>query len=129
MKKVSSKVKLELAQYRELASFSQFGSDLDKETRDRLDHGQVLMEILKQPQYSPVKVEHQVMIIFAATNRYLADVPVEEIKHFEKGLYDFVDTHHPEIGKEIKSTGKLEADTEEKLKAAIEEFKKTRNSD
>ena len=129
MKKVSSKVKLELAQYRELASFSQFGSDLDKDTRDRLDHGAILMEILKQPQYAPVKVEHQVMIIFAATNRYLADVPVEEIKHFEKELYDFMDTHYPEIGKEIKSTGKLEDATEEKLKAAMEEFKKTRISD
>lgn len=126
MKKVSSKVKLELAQYRELASFSQFGSDLDKDTRARLDHGIILMEILKQPQYSPVKVEHQVMIIFAATNHYLADIPVEEIKAFERDFYDFVDTHHPEIGKEIKSTGKLEGDTEEKLKAAIEAFKKTR---
>jgi len=129
MKKVSSKVKLELAQYRELASFSQFGSDLDKDTRARLDHGVILMEILKQPQYSPVKVEHQVMIIYAATNRYLADVPVEEIKGFERELYDFMDTHHPEVGKEIKTSGKLEADTEEKLKAAIVEFKKIRNSD
>jgi len=129
MKKVSSKVKLELAQYRELASFSQFGSDLDKDTRARLDHGVILMEILKQPQYSPVKVAHQVMIIYAATNQYLADVPVEEIKKFERDLYDFMDTHYPEIGKEIKTTGKLEADFEEKLKAAITEFKKIRNSD
>jgi F-type H+-transporting ATPase subunit alpha len=129
MKQVSSKVKLELAQYRELASFSQFGSDLDKDTRDRLDHGAILMEILKQPQYAPVKVEHQVMIIFAATNRYLSDVPIEEIKQFEKAMYDFIDTHHPEIGKTIKSTGKLDEDTEAKLKAAIEEFKKTRISD
>lgn len=128
MKKVSGKVKLELAQYRELASFSQFGSDLDKDTRLRLDHGIVLMEILKQPQYAPVKVEHQVMIIYAATHRFLADIPVEEIKTFEKELYDFIDTHYPEIGKEIKSTGKLEAELEEKLIAAITEFKK-RNSD
>lgn len=128
MKKVSGKVKLELAQYRELASFSQFGSDLDKDTRLRLDHGVVLMEILKQPQYAPVKVEHQVMIIYAATHRFLADIPVEEIKTFEKELYDFIDTHYPEIGKEIKSTGKLEAELEEKLIAAITEFKK-RNSD
>ncbi len=126
MKKVSSKVKLELAQYRELASFSQFGSDLDKDTRARLDHGVILMEILKQPQYSPVKVEHQVMIIFAATHRYLADIPVEKIKQFEKEFYDFMDTHHPTIGNEIKTTGKLEADAEEKLKAAIEEFKTMR---
>jgi len=129
MKKVSGKVKLELAQYRELASFSQFGSDLDKDTRDRLDHGIILMEILKQPQYSPVKVEHQVMIIYAATTRLLADVPVDEIKAFEKEMYDFMDTHYPEIGKEIKSTGKLEPETEEKLKAAIEEFKKARDSE
>ena len=129
MKKVSGKVKLELAQYRELASFSQFGSDLDKDTRDRLDHGIILMEILKQPQYSPIKVEHQVMIIYAATTRLLADVPVDEIKAFEKEMYDFMDTHYPAIGKEIKSTGKLEPETEEKLKAAIEEFKKARDSE
>jgi F-type H+-transporting ATPase subunit alpha len=129
MKQVSSKVKLELAQYRELASFSQFGSDLDKDTRDRLDHGIVLMEILKQPQYAPVKVEHQVMIIYAATNRYLTDIPVEEIKHFENGMYDFMDTHHPEIGKSIKTSGKLDEENETKLKAAIEEFKKTRISE
>ncbi len=128
MKKVSSKVKLELAQYRELASFSQFGSDLDKDTRARLDHGIILMEILKQPQYSPVKIEHQVMIIYAATNHHLADVPVEEIRKFEQELYEFMDTHHAGIGKEIKDRGKLEADTEEKLKAAIEEFKKIRYS-
>ncbi|MPN24262.1 ATP synthase subunit alpha [bioreactor metagenome] len=84
------------------------------------------MEILKQPQYAPVKVEHQVMIIYAATNRYLADVPVEEIKDFEKGLYEFMDTHYPEVGKAIKSTGKLEPETEEQLKAAILKFKSTR---
>ncbi|MBP6491826.1 MAG: F0F1 ATP synthase subunit alpha [Clostridia bacterium] len=129
MKKVSSKVKLELAQYRELASFSQFGSDLDKDTKERLEHGIILMEILKQPQYSPIKVEHQVMIIFAATNHHLADIPVEEIKHFEKEFYDFMDTQYPEIGKEIKSTGKLEAETEEKLKAALLKFKSVRISD
>ena len=123
MKKVSSKVKLELAQYRELASFSQFGSDLDKDTKDRLDHGAVLMEILKQPQYSPIKVEHQVMIIYAAINRHLENLLIEDIKSFEKGLYEFMDTHYPEIGKEIKKTGKLEGVIEDKLIAAIEEFK------
>jgi F-type H+-transporting ATPase subunit alpha len=128
MKKVSSKIRMELAQYRELASFSQFGSDLDKDTKDRLEHGAILMEILKQPQYAPIPVEHQVMIIYAATNRYLADVPVEEIKDFEKELYDFMDTQHPEIGKEIKTSGKLEAETEEKLKAAILKFKSIRIS-
>ena len=129
MKKVSGKVKLELAQYRELASFSQFGSDLDKDTKNRLEHGVILMEILKQPQYSPVRVEHQVMIIYAAINHYLADVLVEDIKSFEKDLYDFMDTHYPEIGKEIKTTGNLNEETEEKLKAAIEKFRSLRPAD
>lgn len=123
MKKVSGKVRLELAQYRELAGFSQFGSDLDKDTRRRLDHGRVLMEILKQVQYSPVKVEHQVMIIFAASNNYLEDIPVESIKEFEAKFYEFMDVHYPEIGKEIKSTGKLEEATESKLRDAINDFK------
>lgn len=123
MKKVAGKVKLELAQYRELAAFSQFGSDLDKDTRDRLEHGKVLMEIIKQRQYSPVSVVHQVIIIFAAINKYLADVPLEEISSFEKELLDFVDTQYPEIGKEIKETGNLNEGIEEKLKAAIEKFK------
>ena len=124
MKKVSSKIRLELAQYRELAGFSQFGSDLDKDTKARLDHGRILMEVLKQGQYSPIKVEHQVMIIFAATNGYLSDVPIDRIREFENQLYDFMDTHHPEVGKEIKTTGKLEDETDKKLRAAIEEFKK-----
>ena len=124
MKKVAGKIRLELAQYRELASFSQFGSDLDKDTRARLDHGRILTEIMKQGQYSPVKVEHQVMIIFAASNGYLADVLVEKIKLFEKEFYDFMDTHHPEVGKAIKTTGKLEEETEKNLRAAIDEFKK-----
>ncbi len=123
MKKVSGKLRLELAQYRELAGFSQFGSDLDKDTRRRLDHGRVLMEILKQGQYSPVKVEHQVMIIFAASNNYLEDIPVESIQAFEKQFYEFMDIHYPEIGKVIKTTGVLDDATEAKLRAAIEDFK------
>lgn len=126
MKKVSSKIKLELAQYRELASFSQFGSDLDKDTRDRLDHGIILMEILKQPQYTPIKVTHQVMIIYAAINHYLADIEVEDINAFEKEFFDYMDTQQPEVGKAIKATGKLEGDVEESLKAAIVKFKQIR---
>lgn len=129
MKKVSGKVRLELAQYRELAGFSQFGSDLDKDTRKRLDHGRVLMEVLKQGQYSPVKVEHQVMIIFAASNNFLEDVAVESIVDFEKKFYDYMDTHFPEVGKEIKTTGKLEEATETKLRSAIEEFKRVFRKD
>lgn len=123
MKKVASAVKLELAQYRELANFAQFGSDVDKETKDRLDHGELLMEILKQPQYQPVPVEDQVMIIYAAVNRFLASIPVELIKSFEKGFSDFMRTHHPNVGKAIKETGELSADTEEQLKEAIEAYK------
>ncbi|MDR2296478.1 MAG: F0F1 ATP synthase subunit alpha, partial [Clostridiales Family XIII bacterium] len=103
MKQVASRVKLELAQYRELASFSQFGSDLDKETKERLDHGLVLMEVIKQRQYSPVDVKHQIMIFYAAVNGYLGDIDLDKIKDFEKGLYDFADTHYPKIGDSVKS--------------------------
>ena len=129
MKKVAGKIKLELAQYRELASFSQFGSDIDKDTKARLDHGKILMEILKQPQYNPVPVEHQVMIIYAAINGFLADVPVDEIKKFEREFRDFMDTQHPKVGKTIRATGDLDGDTDEKLKDAILEFKKIREQE
>ncbi|MDO4485455.1 MAG: F0F1 ATP synthase subunit alpha [Bacillota bacterium] len=124
MKKVASSVKLELAQFRELASFSQFGSDLDKETQDRLDHGQILMEILKQPQYQPVPVQNQVMIIYAAINDYLADIGVQNVKEFEKGFYEFMDTHYPEVGRSIKETGQLTEEAESKLKEGLELYRK-----
>ncbi len=126
MKQVSSKIKLELAQYTELASFSQFGSDIDKDTKDRLDHGLILMEILKQGQYQPMSVAHQVMIIYAAINKHLADIPVEEIKEFEKGLYAFVDEQYPSIAKNIEASGKLDEGTEETLKEAIAKYKEIR---
>ena len=124
MKKVASSVKLELAQYRELASFSQFGSDLDKETQDRLNHGQILMEILKQPQYQPVPVQHQVMIIFAAINGYLTNIGVQNVKDFEKGFYEFMDTQYPEVGRSIKDTGQLSDDAEKELREGIELYRK-----
>ncbi|MBQ3185424.1 MAG: F0F1 ATP synthase subunit alpha, partial [Firmicutes bacterium] len=124
MKKVASSIKMELAQYTELASFSQFGSDLDAETKARLEHGEILLEILKQPQYQPVPVEHQVMIIYAAINKYLADIGVENVKAFEKGFYDFMDTQYPEVGKTIKETGQMDERAEEKLKEGIEVYKK-----
>ncbi len=126
MKSVANKIKLELAQYRELASFSQFGSDVDKDTRDRLNHGRILMEILKQGQYVPLEVSDQVMVIYAATNNYLADIPVEDIKTFEKDFIDYLRTQNPEIGKSIAETGKLSPETEERLKDAIDKFKKIR---
>ena len=124
MKKVASSIKMELAQYTELASFSQFGSDLDAETKARLEHGEILLEILKQPQYQPVPVEHQVMIIYAAINKYLADIGVENVKAFEKGFYEFMDTQYPEVGKTIKETGQMDERAEEKLKEGIEVYKK-----
>jgi F-type H+-transporting ATPase subunit alpha len=123
MKKVASSVKLELAQYRELASFSQFASDLDKDTKDRLDHGQILMEILKQPQYEPIPVENQVMIIYAAINRYLADVGVHNVREFEVGFYEFMGTQYPEVGAAIRESGQLSAESETKLKEAIEVYR------
>ncbi len=124
MKKVSSTVKLELAQYRELASFSQFGSDVDQDTKNRLDHGQRLMEILKQPQYNPIPVEKQVMIMYAAINRHLSDIEPEDIKKFEKGFYEFMDAQYRDVGSDIKKTGQLSEGNEERLKEAIELFKK-----
>ena len=126
MKQVSGKIKLELAQFRELHSFSQFGSDIDKDTKQRLDHGERLMEILKQKQYHPVKVEHQIAVIYAAVNNYLNDIAVEELKHFESELYEFMDINYPEIGKTIKEKGQIDAELEEKLQKMIIECKKRR---
>ncbi len=126
MKTVASKIKLELAQYRELASFSQFGSDVDKDTRERLNHGRILMEILKQGQYVPMNVEDQIMIIYAATNRFLADIPMEEIKTFEKEFIEHMRTQAPEIGREIVDTGKLSEELQQKLTDEINKFKSIR---
>ena len=123
MKKVAGKVKLELAQYRELASFAQFGSDVDADTKRRLDHGIVLMEILKQPQYQPIPVEHQIMIIYAASNDYLTDLDVSTIKSFEKELYSYMDTYYPEAGKSIIETGVLGEEAEQMLQKGIRECK------
>lgn len=124
MKKVASSVKLELAQYRELASFSQFGSDVDADTKARLDHGRVLMEILKQPQYQPIPVEKQVMIIYAAVNHVLDDIEVEQVKDFEHKLFEFMDTQYPQVGKAIRSEGVISDATDAQLKEALELCKK-----
>lgn len=123
MKKVASKIKLELAQYRELAAFAQFGSELDKDTRATLDHGERLMMVLKQPQYKPMPVEHQVMVIYAIINRYMSDVPVNQISNFESGLIAYLDANTPEVGKGIAETGVLSEENETSLKKAIEAFK------
>ncbi|MBW4827922.1 MAG: F0F1 ATP synthase subunit alpha [Clostridiaceae bacterium] len=125
MKKVAGQLKLELAQYRELAAFAQFGSELDKDTKERLDQGERIMEILKQPQYSPMSTEHQVLILYAAINKYLSDIPVEKMSQFEKEFMNFVDNNYPDIINNIKETKDLTEETEERLKEAIEEFKKS----
>lgn len=124
MKKVAGTVKLAYSQYRELQAFAQFGSDLDKDTRERLAKGERVVEILKQGQSSPISVEKQVMTIYAVNNNYLKDIPVEEVKRFEEEFYRFMDEVKPEVGREIVETGDLGKETEEKLKLAIEEFKK-----
>lgn len=125
MKKVSGGLKLELAQYSELVAFSQFGSDLDKETQDRLAQGERILEVLKQPQYSPLSVEKQVMIIYAVTNKYLSDVPVERIKEFESEFLSYMEQNHPNVGKSIAETKDLTSEAEAELKAGLEDFKKS----
>ena len=127
MKKVAGSLRLELAQYRELAAFAQFGSDLDKATQARLSRGERIVEILKQDQYQPMAVEDQVVIIYCCINGYLDDIPVEGIKKFEEGLLKFLKTtnYKDEVLKTIRTTGKLEGETEEALNKAIKEFKDT----
>lgn len=124
MKQVAGRIKLDLAQYRELASFAQFGSDVDKDTKARLDHGQILMEVIKQGQYKPMDVEDQVMIIYAAVNGYLADVPINKVKDFEAGFLDFMAAQYATVKEKIGKAAKIEEDAEELLKEGIEHYKK-----
>lgn len=124
MKKVSGTMKLILAQFRELQSFAQFGSDIDSDTTQRLESGKRLMEILKQKQYSPISVENQIMIIYAAINGYLNDIELENISSFEEALYEFMEMKYPEIIQEIFVTGDISADTEKLLIQGIAECKK-----
>jgi F-type H+-transporting ATPase subunit alpha len=125
MKQVAGRLRLDLAQYRELAAFAQFGtSELDKATRAQLERGQRTTEVLKQPQYTPLTVEKQVMILYAAINGYLDDVPVDKVGAFEANLQRFMEANHPEIGKKIAQQKEITPEIEEKLKAAIAEFKK-----
>lgn len=125
MKKLASPIRVELAQYRELAAFSQFGSELDADTKDRLAQGERIKEMLKQPQYKPMPVEKQVVIIFAATKRYLIDVPVDRVLEFESGLFEHISTKYPEIFETIKTEKKITEEIEGKLVEAIKEFKET----
>ena len=123
MKKIAAPIRVELAQYRELAAFSQFGSELDADTKEKLAQGERIKEILKQPQYKPMPVEYQVIIIYVATNKYLLDVAVEDITRFESELFEFLDTKYPEVPKAIREEKAISDATEETLKKAIAEFK------
>ncbi len=126
MKKVAGRLRIDLAQYREMATFAQFGTaDLDKTTRAQLDRGQRITEILKQPQYVPMPLEKQVMILYAVTNGYLDDILVDKINAAEEAFHRFMETNHPEIGKAIASEKTLSDRTEEALKNAITQFKQT----
>jgi len=123
MRQVAGKMKLDLAQFRELAAFAQFGSDLDKATREQLERGQRLTELLKQPQYEPMRLDRQVLIIYAATNGFLDDVPIDKVRAFEAAFLKFMDAGHPEVGEKIMSARIIDPDTEGALKKAIQEFK------
>ena len=124
MKKVAGSLKLLYSQYRELQAFSQFGSDLDADTKARLANGERIVEVLKQPQNTPISVEHQVMIIYAVVNGLLDDVKVSDIQTLQNGLFSYIDTRFPEITKSIQTTGNLDDETAQKLYDAIVEFKK-----
>ena len=123
MKKIAAPIRVDLAQYRELASFAQFGSELDADTAEKLAQGERVQEILKQPQYAPMPVEDQIMIIYAATQKYLLDVPVDRILDFEAALFEHVRTKYPEIPESIREKKVLEEDMEKKLITAINEAK------
>lgn len=125
MKSVAGTLRLDLAQYRELAAFAQFASDLDKATKAQLDRGQRLTELLKQGQYCPLPVEKQVMAIYLGTKGYLDDVAVKDVTRCEKEFLEFMEANHPEVGADIKATKKISDENEEALKNAIAEFKET----
>ena len=123
MKKIAGPIRTDLAQYRELAAFAQFGSDLDADTKERLAQGERIKEVLKQPQYQPMPVEYQIIIIYAATRKHLLDIAVADVLAFEKALFEYVDTKYPEIPASIRDTKVMSEEIEEKLVKAIAECK------
>jgi F-type H+-transporting ATPase subunit alpha len=130
MKQVAGSLRLDLAQFRDLEAFAQFASDLDKATKERIDRGRHILEVLKQPQYQPVSVEKQVIIIYAATNGYLDDLPLDQVSAWESAFYRYLDSNHQAliseiVEKSIKGREKMSKPLLERLSAAIEEFKKT----
>ena len=128
MKKVSGSMKLELAQYREMAAFAQFGSDLDASTQQLLNRGSKLTELLKQKQYSPMTVAEQVISVFCGVKGYLDDIELKEIANFENKIIEKCKSEKPEIIESILSSGKLEEDSEQKLVEVIKQLKQTFNS-
>ena len=124
MKQVAGTLRLDLAQYRELAAFAQFGSDLDKATKDKLDRGARLLELLKQPQYQPLPVEEQVASLYAATRGFIDSLPVESVGAFERGLLDYLRNSKADVLNDIKTKKVIDEDIEKRLNAAIEDFKK-----
>lgn len=123
MKQIAGPIRVELAQYRSLAAFAQFGSDLDAATQSALAQGERIMEVLKQPQYKPMSVAEQVIVLYAATRKYLIDIPVSAVKQFESGLLEYVNTKYPEILTEVTGKAGITKELEEKLKAVVTEFK------
>ena len=123
MKKIAAPIRVELAQYRELAAFAQFGSELDADTKEKLAQGERIREILKQPQYKPMPVQYQVIIIYVATNKYLLDVPVEDITRIEAELFEILDNKYPEVPKNIAEEKVISEETEQIFVKAIKEFK------
>jgi len=124
-RQVAGRLRLDMAAYRELAAFAQFGSDLDKATQSQLNRGQHLQEILKQPQYQPLSLEHQIIEIFAGTRGYADGVPLDRMRQWETTLLRHMDTSHPEVGKAISEEKRISPDTEEKLITALEAFMST----
>ena len=123
MKKIAAPIRVELAQYRELAAFSQFGSELDADTREKLAQGERIREVLKQPQYQPMPVEYQVITLYVATGKYLLDVEVDQITRFEQEFFTFLDKKYPEVPKAIRTEKVISDETDALLKKAITEFK------
>lgn len=125
MKQIAGRMRLDLAQYRELAAFAQFGSDLDKATKEQLDRGVRMVETLKQAQYSPLKVEEQILVIYTAVRSFLTDIPVDQVVNFQRDFLKFMNSNHPEVGQAIAQQKKLDDALEASINKAIEEFKST----
>ena len=123
MKKIAGPIRTDLAQYRELAAFAQFGSELDQDTKERLDQGERIREVLKQPQYQPLPIEKQVVIIYTAVKKYLLDLPTDGVLEFQHALFDLIDTKYPEIWKAIRETEEIGEKTEQMIIQAVNECK------